>query len=51
MTTAVADYINLYVENDAFITMETVVPLGRTGGFANPRQVNDLFDDPRMPHT
>lgn len=51
VTTAVADYINLYVENDAFITMETVVPLGSTGGFANPRQVNDLFDDPRMPHT
>lgn len=27
------------------------VPLGTTGGYANPRQINDLFDDPRLDHT
>jgi hypothetical protein len=25
--------------------------LGATGGCANPNQVNDYFDDPRLGHT
>lgn len=28
-----------------------VQPLGSTGGPANPKQVHDLFDDPRLAHT
>lgn len=30
---------------------QTHVPLGTTGGPANPTQVNDLIDDPRLLHT
>lgn len=29
----------------------TPAPLGTTGGTRNPRQVNDLYDDPRLAHT
>ena len=51
ITTGVASYTNLYHEDEDFNVVETVVPLGTTGGFDNPRQINDLFDDPRIPHT
>ena len=30
---------------------QTAVPLGRTFGPANPNQVNDYYDDPRVGHT
>ena len=50
-STGVASYRNVYNENAGFDRVETDVPLGTTGGFANPNQVNDLFDDPRLAHT
>lgn len=47
----VAVYSNAYDENAAFEIVESDVPLGQTGGFANPNQVNDYYDDPRLGHT
>ena len=49
--TGVARYDNAYNEDESFERVGTPVPLGTTGGFANPNQVNDLFDDPRLGHT
>lgn len=49
--TGVATYSNLYNEDESFNRVETPQPLGTTGGYANPNQVNDLFDDPRLGHT
>ncbi|MBL9173695.1 MAG: hypothetical protein JNL10_09190 [Verrucomicrobiales bacterium] len=46
---------NIYTQDSASNTgqpiPQTHVPLGKTGGDANPTQVNDLFDDPRLGHT
>ena len=47
----VAIYRNAYNEDAAYNRVDSNVPLGTTGGFANPNQVNDLFDDPRLGHT
>ena len=47
----VATYRNAYNEDAAYQRVDSNVPLGTTGGFANPNQVNDLFDDPRLGHT
>ncbi|MBN8480654.1 MAG: hypothetical protein J0L88_03580 [Xanthomonadales bacterium] len=47
----VATYRNVYNEDAAFNRVDSNVMLGTTGGFANPNQVNDLFDDPRLGHT
>lgn len=47
----VATYRNVYNEDAGFHRIEGETPLGTTGGFANPNQVNDLFDDPRLGHT
>lgn len=49
--TGSATYSNIYVEDSSFSTTPVDVPLGTTGGCANPNQVNDLFDDPRLAHT
>ena len=49
--TGVGKYDNVYNEDERFRRVETPQPLGTTGGLANPRQVNDLFDDPRLRHT
>lgn len=49
--TGVASYSNVYNEDEAFERVDTPVTLGTTGGFANPNQVNDLIDDPRLAHT
>ncbi|RYD14889.1 MAG: hypothetical protein EOP90_11530 [Lysobacteraceae bacterium] len=47
----VANYTNAYDENASFELVEFEVPLGRTGGYANPNQVTDYYDDPRLGHT
>ena len=49
--TAVATYANAYNEDAAFDVVTFDVPLGETGGYANPNQVNDYYDDPRLGHT
>ena len=50
-----ASYDNSYNEtfdNDGNpVVVPVDRPLGTTGGCANPNQVNDLFDDPRLGHT
>ena len=47
----VATYTDVYNEDAAFELVEFEVPLGRTGGFENPGQVHDFYDDPRLGHT
>lgn len=53
--TVEASYDNRY--NETFdddgnpVVVPVNRPLGTTGGCANPNQVNDLFDDPRLGHT
>ncbi len=42
---------NVSNEDSGFNVVPFDVPLGETGGCANPNQVKDFFDDPRMPHT
>ncbi|RYD44334.1 MAG: hypothetical protein EOP85_09520 [Verrucomicrobiaceae bacterium] len=46
---------NIYTQEAAGNTgqpiPQTHVPIGKTGGDANPNQVNDFFDDPRLGHT
>ncbi len=49
--TGVANYDNIYNEDADFQIVLFNVPLGVTGGCANPNQVQDLFDDPRLAHT
>ncbi len=44
-------YDAVYNEDESFERVATPKPLGTTGGFANPNQVNDLIDDPRLGHT
>lgn len=41
--TAIALYDNVYNEDDAFVMTTFDVPIGSTGGCANPNQVNDYF--------
>lgn len=49
--TAVATYTNVYNEDAAFDLVEFDAPLGETGGYANPNNVRDYYDDPRLGHT
>lgn len=49
--TGVARYDNLYNEDESLERVDKPTPLGTTGGLANPNQVNDLIDDPRLGHT
>lgn len=49
--TGVATYRQLYLESDEYEVTPNTQPLGETGGFANPTQVNDYYDDPRLGHT
>ena len=51
LDTGVATYTNVYDEDAQFEQVEFEVPLGATGGYANPNQVNDYYDDPRLGHT
>lgn len=46
-----AVYRNLYNEDAKFERVEGERMLGSTGGCANPNQVNDYYDDPRLGHT
>lgn len=46
-----ASYRNVYNEDPAFQRVEGERMLGTTGGCANPNQVNDFYDDPRLGHT
>lgn len=46
-----ARYRNVYNEDPAFQRVEGERMLGTTGGCANPNQVNDFYDDPRLGHT
>lgn len=47
----VATYRNLGNEGADFEYVATPQLLGTTGGFANPNNVRDFFDDPRLGHT
>lgn len=49
--TAVATYTNVYNEDAEFDVVEFDVPLGETGGYENPNNVRDFYDDPRLGHT
>lgn len=45
---------NVYVEEesgDGISAIQEAVPLGCTGGEANPNDVRDFYDDPRLSHT
>ena len=45
---------NVYTQETAgegAAAQQDEVPLGATGGDANPNQVNDYYDDPRLGHT
>ncbi|MCK9489375.1 MAG: hypothetical protein M0Q42_08270 [Xanthomonadales bacterium] len=50
-----AYYDNIYNEtfndDDEPVVVAIDTALGGTGGCANPRQINDYFDDPRLGHT
>lgn len=46
-----ATYSNAYDEDRNFNTINIERPLGLSGGFANPTQVQDFYDDPRLGHT
>lgn len=50
-TTGIANYRTIYNEDPAFQIVPFNVPLGNTGGCANPSMTNDLFDDPRLGRT
>lgn len=49
--TGVAVYRQVYVENAAFETTPNDQMLGSSGGFENPNNVRDFYDDPRLGHT
>ena len=49
--TGVATYSTVYNEDESFDRVSTPQQLGTTGGFANPNQVNDWYDDERLGHT
>ena len=49
--TGAATYQTRGNENPAFDFLATPQVLGTTGGTANPNQVDDFFDDPRLGHT
>lgn len=49
--TGVSDYKTIYNEDASFQIVPFNVQLGTSGGCANPNNVNDYFDDPRIGHT
>lgn len=49
--TGVATYSQAYLEDENFEITADSRPLGTTGGFANPGQIRDFYDDPRLGHT
>lgn len=49
--TGVATYSNIYTQDSSFNITGSYQQLGRTGGYANPSQVRDFYDDPRLGHT
>lgn len=49
--TGKARYDQVYTEDELFNITPSTQPLGDTGGYANPNQVNDYYDDPRLGHT
>ena len=49
--TGVANYANVYTQDSSFNVTGSYTQLGRTGGYANPTQVRDFYDDPRLGHT
>jgi hypothetical protein len=49
--TGIATYENLGNEDAGFQYVATPQLLGTTGGYANPNNVRDFFDDPRLGHT
>jgi hypothetical protein len=49
--TGVATYSNIYTEDSSFNITRSYNQLGRTGGYQNPSQVRDFYDDPRIGHT
>lgn len=51
MITAIASYTNVYNEDEAFTKAVFNIPLGVTGGCANPTLTNDYYDDPRLGRT
>lgn len=51
LTTGVATYSTIYNEDDEFVVVPFSVTLGISGGCANPNNVADYFDDPRLGHT
>lgn len=51
LATGVATYYTVHHEDANFQRTPDATPLGETGGFANPSQTNDYYDDPRLGHT
>jgi hypothetical protein len=49
--TGVASYSNIYTQDSNFNINWSYQQLGRTGGYSNPNQVRDFYDDPRLGHT
>lgn len=50
-TLGTSTYANAYDENRNFQILNINLPLGTTGGYANPHQVTDYYDDPRRVDT
>jgi hypothetical protein len=49
--TGVATYSNIYTQDSSFNITRSYQQLGTTGGYANPNDVRDFYDDPRLGHT
>lgn len=49
--TGASTYSNVYTQDINFGINHAYQALGSTGGFANPKQINDFYDDPRIGHT
>jgi hypothetical protein len=49
--TGVATYSNIYTQDSSFNITGSYQQLGRTGGYANPNNTRDFYDDPRLGHT
>lgn len=49
--TGAATYSNVYTQDENFGINRQYTQLGSTGGYKNPNQINDFYDDPRLGHT
>lgn len=49
--TGAATYSNVYTQDNNFQVTHAYRQLGSTGGYSNPSQVQDFYDDPRIGHT